>query len=234
MNGNKILYVEDDRVFAELYAEQLRSIHFEVECVYRGKSAYDKYKEINPDLILVDLELPDCSGYEIIDQIRKEDNATPIFIFSSQLSSENAIKGYACGCSDCIRKGMDMKEFLMKINKWREGIAGNKLSLRITKNTFIDKRKQELHCFGTITRLSFKEMNLLINLVINKNIPQGRQTLAEYIWRDTKNSMDNMDKCITKLRKLLAEDSEIYINAKNKGLIALGIGNNGNAGKGME
>jgi len=46
--------------------------------------------------------------------------------------------------------------------------------------------------------------------------------------------MDNMDKCITKLRKLLAEDSEIYINAKNKGLIALGIGNNGNAGKGME
>jgi len=222
--NNIILYIEDDPDFVAIYSKFLQEKDYQVICAEDGKTALEEYRQIHPDLILLDINLSDgSSGYDVATEIRKTDKMTPIIFFTSLLGPEDAIKGYETGANDYIRKGISPTEMMAKLKVWLSNSSIQGARINITERTYIDRAQSELCCCGKTEPLTFNEMNLLSYFVIHKNVIQDRELLSSYIWGNDKRGRNGMDKCLFRLRKLLENDTAITIYSHKGGLVGLYI-----------
>jgi len=95
--ATKILLVEDDPLLIDIYLTKLRAENFEVEIARDGEEAINKWKEFCPDLIILDIVLPNNDGWEVLKKIRQEDSSTKILILSNLSQKEEVEKGLQLG-----------------------------------------------------------------------------------------------------------------------------------------
>src|SRR3954453_14084449 len=120
----KALVVEDDAVLAELLAEVLRRMQFEASVVNEGKNAVAFARENKPDLILLDLMLPDISGYDICRQLKldRETNLIPIIIVTARTQRADKLEGLPVGANFYLTKpfGIDqLQDAIKKVFAWK-------------------------------------------------------------------------------------------------------------------
>lgn len=117
----KIVLAEDDKFISKAYQDGLRRGNFEVVPAFNGAEAIEKIKSEKPDLVLLDIIMPDKNGFEVLEAIKRDDSTKNIpVIFLSNLGQESDIqKGRELGANDyLIKSNFSMKEVIAKISEY--------------------------------------------------------------------------------------------------------------------
>ncbi len=215
MSKTKILYVEDEPFLGRIVKESLEVRDFEVRMVTDGKLVQNIFEELNPDICVLDVMLPNKDGYSIAQSIRKVNATIPIIFVTAKTQTEDLIKGFEVGGNDYLRKPFSMEELIVRVNNLlqltQKLSSSPKESILIGKFEFAPQR-YELRKDGKAKKLSHREAVLLQILAENQNSNIDRKTMLMRVWGDDSffNSR-NLDVYITKLRDYLREDSSIEI-----------------------
>ena len=181
-----------------------------------GAKAFDMFKEIMPDVCVLDIMLPNMDGFEIAEAIRAVNAQVPILFLTAKTQTGDVVKGFTLGGNDYIRKPFSMEELIVRIqnalrNKTEapKKITGD--SVTMGKYTF-QLNRQVLNDSKEDRKLSYRESELLKVLYENRDKIIDRKDILNLLWgNDNFFNSRNLDVYITKLRGYLKEDPSLEI-----------------------
>ncbi len=178
-----ILIVDDEPNIIELASLYLRQAGFNVEGVATGKEALAAQESRNPDLVILDLMLPDLDGFEVCRQMRAG-SRVPILMLTARKENVDKIVGLELGADDYLTKPFDPRELVARVKAiLRRSQAPAHLSgvIRLASLT-IDPARHEVSVRGQSVALRAKEFALLMALAQNPGIVLSREKLLEMVW----------------------------------------------------
>jgi DNA-binding response OmpR family regulator len=212
----KILYVEDEPFLGRIVKESLESRDFEVHMITDGEAALSEFKQVNPDICVLDVMLPSRDGYTIAKEIRRSIPSMPIIFVTAKTQTDDLLKGFESGGNDYIRKPFSMEELIVRIQNLLALVSQRKNEtstegILMGKYEFFPLR-YELRHLSTVRKLSHRESTLLQLLAENRNATTLRKDILMKLWGDDSffNSR-NLDVYVTKLRDYLKDDPSIEI-----------------------
>lgn len=208
--SKRILIVEDEESIRELLKLNLELENYEVVCLDNGKEVLKYYHQEHFDLILLDVMLPEVSGFQVCEQIRLVDMNIPILMLTAKDAQSDKLTGLKKGADDYLTKPFNLEELLLRIEK---------LIRRTSKS---EEDKLELAEFGTnkVNFLTYeavgnngdftltkKEAMLLKLLIDRKNEVVSRQQILQAVWGyDVYPSTRTIDNFILSFRKYFEKD----------------------------
>ena len=211
----KILIIEDEKTLSDSILDYLVEEGHICEAVYNYNDAIYKIELYEYDCIVVDINLPDGSGLDIIRKIKKSSKSLGIIIISARNSLENRIEGLEIGADNYLTKPFHLAELnahLKSINRrinfnGSEQIIINEIKLLPNEHTVFVNDKE--------VKLTKKEYELLVFFISNKNKVITKSGLAEHLWGDYMDMADSFDFIYTHIKnlrnKLLKEGCADYI-----------------------
>lgn len=179
--NKKILIVEDDFPMLESIVELLTTAGFETLGIEDGGEAYDAFVEFQPDLVLLDVQLPNLNGVEIAKLIRKE-FGTPIIMVTAKTEAADVFEGLEAGADDYVRKPFNHIELIARIKaRLRELKIPEKSVLTLGELT-IDIAGHEVRKNGSRVSLTPLEFNLLQTLAEKPGAVFSREELLVKVW----------------------------------------------------
>lgn len=160
--GKKILIIEDEKHIAEAIKLNLKMIGHDVLHANNGLEGLNFYPEFGPDLIIVDLMMPEIDGIGVITEIRKRDPKIPMMVISAKDQVKEKVKCLSLGVDDYLSKPFDLDEFLLRVDRLLTRLEWNQVPESKTTDKVQDIA--ELYEFGTHA-VDFK--NLKANCFIN-------------------------------------------------------------------
>ena len=222
MISHKVLLVEDEPVLAEIVQESLQSRGFEV--VYADTIAHAKgvYYDNKPDIIVLDVMLPDGSGFDFARQIRNVDTDLPVIFLTSRSLPQDVVEGFESGGNDYLKKPFSLEELIIRI---RALLSKNRLVISQSVGlTEIGRYRfyypqGKLNFDGNSRTLTTRESEILNLLIINRNQLLNRDELLLNFWQNNDYfSSRSLDVFITKLRRYLKDDPSVSIlNIRGRG-----------------
>jgi DNA-binding response OmpR family regulator len=220
-----VLLVEDEPALAEIVNESLQGKGFFVIHALTAATAFKHYYAARPDIIILDVMLPDGNGFDMASTIRATDLDTPILFLTSRSQPEDVVKGFEQGGNDYLKKPFSIAELIVRI---RALLTKNRLLIKkeIETQAVIEIGRYRFHypagilsLDGISRTLTSREAEILQILVLNKNQMLDRKALLLKLWgNDDYFSGRSLDVFISKLRKYLSADiSVIIINIRGKG-----------------
>ncbi|HQR93068.1 MAG: DNA-binding response regulator [Bacteroidetes bacterium 24-39-8] len=212
----KILYVEDEVFLGKIVKETLESRGFEVIMETDGADVLRTFEDELPDICVLDVMLPNRSGFEIAEDIRKTNDDIPILFLTAKTQTEDLVHGFKIGGNDYIRKPFSMEELIVRIEnalrvKKEETLTIVGEQIHIGDYEF-QINKQVLRKGSIEKKLSYRESELLKYLYLNSNAIIDRRELLNHIWgNDSFFNSRNLDVYITKIRSYLKDDSKLEI-----------------------
>ena len=179
-----VLIVEDDRNIADLLRLYLEKEGYEVVIALDGLKGVEKFREVHPSLVLLDVMLPGMDGWGVCRTIRSE-SKTPIIILTAKSETEDKVSGLKQGADDYITKPFEMKEVLARIEAVlrRSGIEPEKAARKLVfDKLIIDMDAFELTVDGKKVPTPPKEMELLYHLASTPNRVYTRNQLLDEVW----------------------------------------------------
>lgn len=210
---NKILFVEDDELFRESTKEFLQEEGFLVTEAASFEDAVDiGYKEVF-DLYLLDINLGNKSGIDLLKEIRSFGDKKPALMLTSHNSPKIAVECFDNGCDDFVRKPCAPEELVARIKSKLREFFGEKISIiELGNGHRFDLNKKRLTKNGEDVDLSQKELELLSLMVRNKNSTVTIETIESELWAASKEpSYGSIRVYINTLKKLLGKDSIVNI-----------------------
>ena len=218
----RIFMCEDDENLGMLLREYLQAKGFVVDLFADGEAGAKNFSKEKYDLCLLDVMMPKKDGFTLAQEIRSINSEIPIIFLTAKTMKEDILEGFKIGADDYLTKPFSMEELLLRIEAILRRVSGKKskeTGLYIIGKYSFDTQKQILSIGEQAIKLTTKESDLLNLLCANANEILERNYALKKIWGvvDYFNAR-SMDVYITKLRKLLKEDSEIEImNIHGKG-----------------
>ena len=182
--SQKVLVVEDDNNIAELLRLYLQKDGFEVSHAADGGKAVEMAKEIQPDLVLLDIMLPVMDGWQVCRELRKT-MKMPIIMLTAKGETEDKVSGLEMGADDYIVKPFEVKELLARVHAVlrRTGDDGKPQSKKLTFDKLvINLDSYELIVDGKKIDTPPKEMELLYHLASSPNRVFTRNQLLDEVW----------------------------------------------------
>ena len=179
----KILVVEDESKLARFIELELKHEGYDVVLAENGRIGIEKYYEEEPDVILLDLMLPELNGIEVCRRIRKE-SSVPIIMLTAKGETMDKIAGLDSGADDYVTKPFAIEELFARIRvalRRRSGHSdsGNILAVEDLK---IDTAMRKVTYKDNEVELTKREYELLTYLVKNKNIVISREQILNQVW----------------------------------------------------
>jgi DNA-binding response OmpR family regulator len=211
-DARQILIIEDDPHIAEGIQLNLELKGYQASIASDGPSGLQQWREVQPDLIVLDIMLPGIDGLSVLRNIRLEDERIPILILSAKGDIEDRIEGLAHGVDDYLAKPFNLDEFLLRVDRLLlrgEWSRDRGPLYAAVPETFefggnrIDFATATAHCVGGQTiHLTEQEMKLLKLFAANQGKPLSRSKLLEIGWsyngRVTSRTVDNF---VVRMRK---------------------------------
>ncbi len=220
-----ILYVEDDVDFAELNIRWFEQQGYRTVHAPNGTEAIKAFKETAPDIVLLDIMLPDMTGFEVFKQIQETNENIPVIFLTSLSDTRNAIKGLESGAYDYIRKDTDLEETEARIKVILTRTGYNTI-VPITDSCHIDNRKLAVVIQGKEHSLNNRSIGLLQLLLQHKNHICKRDFLTTKIWGGDKINADiYLNQAVGTLRRVLSADKRITLKSFRNAGIMLEIDN---------
>jgi two-component system response regulator ArlR len=214
----KILIVEDDKSISRLLELELKHEGFDVEVANDGKEGLEKYETFKPDIIILDLMLPEIDGMEVAESIRSFDNNVGIIMLTAKGDLGSRVEGLKTGADDYVVKPFEIEELLARIDSLLRRLGKHKVL--ITSNIEIDSEKMEVKVNGKEVSLTLTEFNLLKYLIINKNNVISKEKLLEEIWGyDDPENLNLVEVYVNYLRKKLAEEGKKIKTVRGVGYV---------------
>ena len=202
----RILLVEDDPTTSRSIELMLTHANLNVYCTDLGEDGVDLAKLYDYDLILLDLNLPDMSGHEVLRQLRMARIETPILILSGDDDTENKIKGFGFGSDDYMTKPFHREELVARIHAIIRRSKGHSQSVIRTGQVNVNLDAKTVDVMGASVHLTGKEYQMLELLSLRKGTTLTKEMFLNHLY----GGMDEpelkiIDVFICKLRKKLAE-----------------------------
>ena len=182
--AKSVLIVDDDQNIADLLHLYLEKEGYETTIAYDGLRGLEKFREVKPDLVLLDVMLPGMDGWGVCRTIR-QDSKTPIIMLTAKSETEDKVAFLKQGADDYITKPFEAKEVLARIEAVlrRSGLEPGKPSRRLEfDNLVIDMDAFELTVGEKKISIPPKEMELLFHLASSPNRVFTRNQLLDEVW----------------------------------------------------
>ncbi len=180
----KILIVDDDYNICELLRLYLEKEGYKTFVAYDGQQAIDSAKSYEPDLVLLDIMLPKCDGWQVCREIRKW-SQMPIIMLTAKGETFDKILGLELGADDYVTKPFDTKEVIARIKAvLRRTGCGDKPEINEVKydKLRINLTNYELVVDGNVIDTPPKELELIYHLASNPNRVYTRDQLLDEVW----------------------------------------------------
>ena len=202
----RILLVEDDPTTSKSIEMMLQNANLNVYATDLGEEGIDLAKLYDYDLILLDLNLPDMNGHEVLRQLRVAKVETPILILSGQDDTENKLKGFGFGADDYMTKPFHRQELIARIHAIVRRSKGHAQSVIATGKFAVNLDAKTVEVDGKPVHLTGKEYQMLELLSLRKGTTLTKEMFLNHLY----GGMDEpelkiIDVFICKLRKKLSE-----------------------------
>lgn len=225
MAGDKILIVDDNIGNIEFLNVILEDEGFEISTAYDGPEALEKVSEISPELILLDINMPEMSGYEVCERLKQkpESKDIPIIFLTAQAEFEDIIQGFNIGAVDYVTKPFNSEELLSRVNTHLELYKSKKL---------INEQIEELHRLNaTKDRLlsiighdlrspfvSIVELSKMLSEGIENLKPDDVKEMSQAIYKSSKQSFNLLEGLLEWAK---SQSGKVSINIKQNDLAAV-------------
>ena len=181
MNKALILVVEDDRPIRNLIVTTLKTHDYKYITAENGSSAILEASSHKPEIILLDLGLPDMEGVDVIKKVRTWSNV-PIIVISARSEDVDKIEALDAGADDYITKPFSPKELVLRVNNiikraYRDD--NNRISI---DGYELDEEQRKIYADNVEIELTTKEFDLLMMFIKNKGIAFSRDKILENVW----------------------------------------------------
>ena len=204
----RVLLIEDDSATAQSIELMLKSASLNVYTTDLGEEGIDLSKVYDYDIILLDLNLPDMSGFEVLRSVRRSQVKTPILILSGLAAVEDKIKGFGFGADDYLTKPFHKDELVSRIHAIVRRSKGHAQSVIEIDDLVINLDTKTTTVNGTPVHLTLKEYQMLELLSLRKGTTMSKEMFLNHLY----GGMDEpagkiIDVFMCKLRKKLANAS---------------------------
>ena len=216
-----ILIVEDEPHIAHLLEVNLQLEAYLSMTTETAKEAWSQVIKKKPALVLLDVMLPDSSGIELCQRLKKNHPEIPILMMSALGQSSDRIKGLRSGADDYITKPFNLEELLLKVNKIIKLYQSQSTTIESASSVSLgsiqyNKRNYTLELNGELLYLTAKEAELLDYLLTHKNTAVRREDLIVHLWGlDHNSNPRTIDNYVSNLRKFIQKDPNKVIDLKS-------------------
>lgn len=219
----RILLVDDDLKNSMLLRRFLEAEDFEVTYANNGVIGWELYESMHPDMILLDVNMPEMNGFELAEKIRRVDKRVMIFFLTDRTEKADRLKGFSLKGNDYIPKPFYPEELIAKINERFDSRTVNEVVEYRIGETLFRPNLSSLTYKGETHTLSVRQSEILQLLAENKGAMVERDTILEQVWGDSSyaNSLA-LNVQITYLRRLITDPSVVITSIKKRGYILKG------------
>ena len=204
----RVLLIEDDSAVAQSIELMLKSESFNVYTTDLGEEGIDLGKIYDYDIILLDLNLPDMSGFDVLRKLRVSKVRTPVLILSGLASIEDKIKGLGFGADDYMPKPFHKDELVARIHAIVRRSKGHAQSVVQTGDLVVNLDSKMVEINGTRVHLTSKEYQMLELLSLRKDMTLTKEMFLNHLYGGMDEpEMKIIDVFMCKLRKKLANAS---------------------------
>lgn len=217
-----IYVVEDDKSIQEIEEVALSSAGHNVRCFDNAKTFYEKLSDIIPDLILLDVMLPDEDGNEIIKKLRSraETQRVPVIMVTAKTSDMDLVRGIENGADDYLKKPFSVMELISRVKALIRRTTAENLETLVLGNIVINNDRHSCSVEGKDVVLTYKEHELLKYLIINKGNVLSREQIMSRVWgTDYEGETRTVDMHIKTLRHKLGSAGESIKTVRNVGYV---------------
>ena len=217
-----IYIVEDDSNIREIETIALKNTGYEVCAFENAKEFYRKVEERVPDLVLLDVMLPDESGYDIVKKLRKTPTTKklPVIMVTAKTQEIDMIKGLDDGADDYIKKPFSVMELISRVKALLRRTTSEDIKLLVLDELRIDHERHVVYVGEKTVELTFKEYELLRLLVSNAGVVMSRENIMIHVWgTDFEGESRTVDMHIKTLRQKLGDMGGRIKTIRNVGYV---------------
>ena len=217
-----IYIVEDDESIREIETIALKNSNYIVSAFENAKEFYKKLDELVPDLILLDVMLPDESGYDIVRKLRKRPATQdiPIIMVTAKTTEMDMIKGLDGGADDYIKKPFSIMELITRVKALLRRTAKDEPKLLKLDDLVIDHERHAVSVDNEPVDLTYKEYELLRLLMGSQGIVMTREVIMRSVWdTDFEGETRTVDMHIKTLRHKLGDYGSRIKTVRNVGYV---------------
>ena len=217
-----IYIVEDDESIREIESIALKNSNYIVSACENAKEFYKKLDELVPDLILLDVMLPDESGYDIVRKLRKRPATQdiPIIMVTAKTTEMDMIKGFDGGADDYIKKPFSIMELITRVKALLRRTAKEEPKLLKLDDLVIDHERHVVTVNNEPVDLTYKEYELLRLLMGSQGIVMTREVIMRSVWdTDFEGETRTVDMHIKTLRHKLGDYGSRIKTVRNVGYV---------------
>lgn len=214
-----IYAVEDDKNILEIEMFALRNSGYQVDGFECARDFYRKMEERMPDLVLLDVMLPDEDGLEIVKKLRRrpETKKLPVIMVTAKTSEIDKVKGLDLGADDYLTKPFGVMELIARVKAVLRRTVEEEKFLSLG-DVFLDDEKHMVYVREEPCALTFKEYELLKLLLHNAGIVVSREIILERVWGiDFEGESRTLDMHIRTLRQKLGDAGAMIKTVRNVG-----------------
>ena len=205
----RILVAEDERDMNRIICRKLKAEGYGVDSCFDGGETLDYINMTSYDLILLDIMMPVKNGYEVLKEIRKNGNKTPVLFLTAKDAVEDKINGLNLGADDYIVKPFHFEELMARIRAVIRRNYGETTNILKVADLTLNTASHSVNRGGKDIELSAKEFAILEYMMQNKGIVLTREKLEEHIWNyDYQGASNMIDVYIRYIRLKVDKDFE--------------------------
>lgn len=217
-----IYVVEDDESIQEVETVALQSSGHEVLAFGNAKTFFEKLEKMIPDLIVLDVMLPDINGNDIIKKLRckPETKKIPVIMVTAKTSEMDLVRGIENGADDYLKKPFSVMELISRVKALLRRTTVEQAEVLVFNNIEINNIRHNCSVNGEEVTLTFKEHELLKYLIINKGNVLSRDQIMLNVWgTDYEGESRTVDMHIKTLRQKLGSAGEYIRTVRNVGYV---------------
>lgn len=216
-----IYIVEDDTNIREIESFALKNSGYQVNDFPNAKGFYDALKDRKPDLVLLDVMLPDEDGLEILSKLQKnpETKRLPVIMVTAKTTELDRVKGLDLGADDYIIKPFGVMELISRVKAvLRRSMREEQEKILKVGEILLDDERHQVFVEGTPCELTFKEYELLRLFMQNRGIVLSRDVIMDRIWEmNCEVESRTLDVHLKTLRAKLGESAQHIKTIRNVG-----------------
>ena len=185
MPGAHLLIVDDEENLRSMLAAALRHHGFEISSVADGRAALDAVGALEPDLVLLDVMLPDLDGFEVCRRLRADGNRTPVLFLTARDGTDDKVRGLTLGGDDYLQKPFSLEELVARATAVlrRTGHSREERTVLTCGDIEMDDDAHQVIKSGEEVSLSPTEYNLLRYLLVNQGRVLSKAQILDHVWQ---------------------------------------------------
>lgn len=202
----RVLVVEDDPDLRRSLAATLREENYAVDAASDGTEGFERARDNDYDLIVLDVMLPGLNGWELLQKLRPT-KTTPVLMLTARDAVQDRVKGLNQGADDYLTKPFDIEELLARIRALIRRAAGQSQTLLTIRDLSIDTALRKVLWRGEEVPVTAREYALVEYLALHQGVVVSRTTLYEHLFDEDDSTLSNLlDVHVSNLRKKLGPE----------------------------